>query len=94
MATAKVTFIKKEVVTIIDEPAYGLELSREEAVFLVELLGMVGGSQTHSRRRYADGITNALRDLGVCETRFTDDNYPDDIDFDRGGASIYFKDFQ
>jgi hypothetical protein len=77
MATAKVTFIKKEVVTIIDEPAYGLDLSQVEARTLVDVLEMISGLPG-TRRDHTGSILNALRSLGVCGTD-SDTHYPEDV---------------
>lgn len=42
-----------------------LDLTLEEASFLVDLMGCIGGSPTHSRRAYADRIRAALRGADV-----------------------------
>lgn len=42
-----------------------LELTQDEAQFVVDLLGAVGGSPTGSRRRHADAVDAALRKAGV-----------------------------
>lgn len=42
-----------------------LTLSSEEAEFLGDILGCIGGSPDSSRRRLSDEIRNALRKAGV-----------------------------
>lgn len=60
-----------------------LELTKEEAVTLLDIARSIGGPE-HSRRRYADAIRDALTLAGVEPTRAQDT--------EPGRTSIYFTD--
>ncbi len=48
---------------------YTLNLSEDEMVFIRDVLNMVGGDPKNSRRKYADGILEAIyqsKDFATC----------------------------
>lgn len=60
-------FTRKITKTIVEEvPGYiELNLTPEEALFLVGVMGRIGGIQSTSLRKYADGVRRALCGAGV-----------------------------
>lgn len=54
---------KVEVVTEVVK--FNLELSKEEASTLLDVLKRVGGNATTSRRKYSEAVLAALVDAGV-----------------------------
>lgn len=83
MATMQVD--TKLVEVIVKEPrsVVTLTLSAEEAVTLGSILNGIGGSPSHSLRKYADSIREAL-----CV-----DDWGSGLGFDEYSESISFKDF-
>lgn len=74
---AKATQIP-EVVKVVEPEKVILELSRDEAQFLANVLGAVGGDPDKSPRRHQRGVSGALEDLGIYSQR-------------TASGSIYFR---
>lgn len=91
MAKATIKGVKK----IVSLESLTLELSEQEAAFLVTILYRVGGSPTTSYRKFADQIITAIYN-DEDETRSLELNtnsYSMAIDENMGRpGSIYFKD--
>lgn len=53
---------------VVEEVASGvvLTLDNDEAQFLRDVMGLIGGNPYHSRRRHADSIYQVLSSLGFC----------------------------
>lgn len=67
-------------------PTYTLELSAEEASFLIDIFNRVGGDSRLSRRRIAAELSDVLEGAGATATSKQD--------FDESGgrrAEMYFK---
>lgn len=62
MAKAEKTTVVETVEVL--RPGVSLELTDDEAQFIVDLFSKIGGSPENSRRRHADDIRTALEDLG------------------------------
>ncbi len=73
MAKATATYV---------QPVYMLELSNQEAAFIVDVMRKIGGDLKKSRRRHADEVLAALRSAGVCQTDAYDSE--GSIRFDNG----------
>ena len=65
------------------EPVYVFELTQDEAQFLVDVMGCVGGDVVTSRRRFADVFNEALESFGF-ESKWADDS-------DKKGGIIFKK---
>ena len=66
IASKQVIVIKPEqVVPAVTEEKIVLELSKDEAETLREILQYVGGDPTYSPRKHAESLLKALRDAGV-----------------------------
>lgn len=50
------------------KPSFILELSCEEAEFIIDVMRKIGGNSKTSRRRHADNILKALRGAGASHT--------------------------
>lgn len=70
MATGETTTVTRTVPTEVEVVA--LTLDRDEAQFLRDLLGWVGGDSETSRRGLCDNILEALREAGVCYRHVND----------------------
>jgi hypothetical protein len=89
MAKAELKVEQKQVISYTYTDTVQLTLDTEEARFLRDLMGMVGGSQTNSRRRHADAIIDALSNAGIHSSITDECMNHEDV---QGQASIYFKD--
>lgn len=89
MASAIKKVTAEERITYVDVERVELILSVEEARFVRDLMGMVGGNQINSRRRHADSIIDALNSAGIYSS--ITDEYMNHEDVE-GQSSIYFKD--
>lgn len=65
-------------------PNVGLSLTHDQAEFLCDVMGRIGGSPTKSRRVYADMISTKLRNAGVQNTTLND--------YDPSNPRMYFVD--
>lgn len=74
----------KETKTIVETVGINLKLSNEEASFLKNLLGKVGGTSTNSPRKYSDSIAEALDSVNVSNPEYR---------VDYGQGAVYYKDF-
>lgn len=83
MATAKKNIIPP--VPVVENFTVSLELSKEEAILLRDVLHIVGGSPVNSRRRHAQSIMSAL--VPVVGTRL----HPTVTDMAAYAHSIYFE---
>ena len=68
----------------ISTPQVELLLTGEEANFLAGLVRHISGDPTHSKRRHADAIAQALRDIGYVRP-FEKDELP-------VSADLHFRD--
>ena len=50
------------------EPCFSLELSHDEAVFILDVMRKIGGDMERSRRRHADNLLKELRRAGLVQT--------------------------
>jgi len=66
MARAKVTKLFIEEIV--------LNLTKEEAQFLYDVLQTVGGCPKHSRRKFEEGISDSLKEIGCYDTAYPDDH--------------------
>lgn len=83
MATATKEVVEVPVITMVEQ--FTINLNRDEAQVLHDILSRVGGDQVESRRRFTDSIYRALNSVGT----FVDD---DEVYGDVSGTenSIYF----
>lgn len=66
MATAtKTTKLVERPVAFDRVDVVTLELSKDEAAFLVDVMDRIGGPAASTRRRYADEISDSLQAAGV-----------------------------
>lgn len=66
MAKATTRFVDEQVVTTLTkQDGVVLELTQDEAQFLMDILCCVGGSPSDSRRKYERSITDVLNEAGV-----------------------------
>ena len=79
---------KAEKVQVVQVKGIKLELSVEEAQALQDVLGLVGGSPSTTRRRFIDPIYSALDAVGFV-SRGCQDGY--DFDDDDRDGRITFK---
>ena len=84
MAKATKNIIPQKPVT-----TYTLELTEEEAGFLIAVMYCIGGDPTKSRRRHAKAILENLETAGVPLTVGADHKVPDIMNSNR---SIWFHD--
>ena len=82
MATAKKTVIPP--VPVVENFTVTLELSKEEAKLVRDVLYVVGGLPDNTRRRYAATVLYALDSVLGCRTKTRV------ADMDREHSSIYF----
>lgn len=89
MAVANRAVVKEEIITVVDKHVVEMQLSIEEAQFLVFIMARIGGDPTTSRRRHANAIDSALNKL-VPAPHWSDKS---DVDYEGHGTGvIYFKD--
>ena len=62
-----------------------IEISKDEAIFIADLLSVVGGSPKNTRRAYADSLLDKLEDSGI---------YWDNSPYRAGLAGQLIKDMQ
>ena len=79
------TTFKKPVTTYEEIEQFDLTLTREEAEFLMDLSGRIGGNSTTSRRRHACSLSGALSIAGIRGTAQKD--LPK-------GQALYFDDIK
>ena len=65
MASANIHTKQVEKTVIVQEEIVTLELSREEAQLLTDVLSRIGGCPRNSRRKFATEIERVLRENGV-----------------------------
>jgi len=66
MAKAKLTKLFIEEVV--------LNLTKDEAQFLYDVLQAVGGSPKYSRRKFEGSISDSLKEIGCYDTAYPDDH--------------------
>lgn len=70
MATATSTTIEVEQITTVEEKVITLELSQDEAQFILDVVGLGINGSSDTRRRYSNIIYAALRKAGLeCTSR-------------------------
>jgi hypothetical protein len=82
MATATTQLVEAPVITMVEQ--FTINLDRDEAQVLHDILSRIGGDQLESRRRFSDSIYEALDSVG---TFVEDTEVYKDVSFD---DSIYF----
>lgn len=86
MATAEKTTVIAEKLVKVEEEAFTLTLSKDEAETLRIIFNVIGGSPVSSRRKHTDAMDRALYESNVARL------IVDEIDGASRRGVIYFKD--